>query len=142
MALNSTFPFWSYTTFHVTLKDKRKGWDFHNIKLCEVEWVCRKIGYEGKVTGRLDSIRSLCWFELLIIGYADADLNLNLYVNCMMSARPRLKLNQMTPGRDIANATLSKIWPQPSLQHVQTLDAWGLNPTGRGEGGGRCASRC
>lgn len=37
--------------FEVTLKDKREGWYLHNIKLCEV--VCRQIGQEEKLTGRL-----------------------------------------------------------------------------------------
>lgn len=66
----------------------------------------------------VDSIHSLCWFELLVIRHADMDPNPNLCKTCMTPASPWLKLNKMTSDRGTVNATLTKIWPQPSLQPI------------------------
>lgn len=89
----------------------------------------------------VDSICSCCWFEVLVIRHADMDPNSNLCMTHVIPASPRLKLNQMCPDRDAVNATLSKIWPQLSLQPIQTLDASDLNLTGRGGGRGKRCSQ-
>lgn len=63
------------------------------------------------------------------------DPNPNLCMIHVTPASQRFKLSQMTPDRATVNTTLSKIWPHPSFQPSQAMDASDLNLTGRHQGG-------